>query len=280
MRRPRPGPAWFPRRLFRASSAALVGAIATAAAFGAGAASVAAADTAPTVDAGALDAKVREHVGAKEFDAAASAVRAVGKAYAAADEPGRKVLALSLQWAAKATPDETVRKAVIEAVGETKERSLAGVLRPFLAQPDRKVVPPLLKPAIEAAGKLADDSLVPLLLAVVKDSKNTDVAGVALAAFSGYGQNKRTRVTILREIVNSVEKDKPSSGTKWKNTDGTPVENGSTRSSDDSAARFQALGPVLVKVFNAMTGQNCGTSADCFALWSKYKSTPGDLFAN
>lgn len=231
-------------------------------------------------DAVALDAQLRQHVKDKATDAVRADVVAIGKGFAAADAKGQKLLASTLTFAAKNVQDDAVRKAVIEAVGETKDKTLSGVLRPFLAQPDKKVMPPLLKPALEAAAKLADDELVVPLMTIVKDSKHMEAAALALKAFAGYGASKKARNGIVRDLIGTVSKDQPGVGKRWeKDGDSGPYETARTRTGDETQTRYQALSAALVPTLNAMTGQNCGSAEDWFALFERYKSSPGDLFA-
>jgi len=143
-----------------------------------------------------LDATMRQHAKDKAFDAVKADVVQIGAAYATLEAPQRKLLGATLFWVARNVQDEAVRKAVLEAVGATADKSLSGVLRPFLAQPDKKAVPPLLRPALEAAAKLADDDLVVPIMAIVRDSKHPDAAATAVKAFAGYGAcspRRRTR---------------------------------------------------------------------------------------
>jgi HEAT repeat protein len=233
-----------------------------------------------TPDAAALDAQLRQHVKDKAFDAVRADAVAIGKAYAAVDAKGQKLLGAALSFAARSVQEEPVRKAVIEAVGETKDKALSGVLRPFLAQPDKRVLPPLLKPALEAAGKLADEELVTPLMTIVKDSKHTEAAALALRAFAGYGASKKARNGIVRDLIGTVSKDQPGVGKRWeKDGDSGPYETARTRTGEETQTRYQALSAALVPTLNAMTGQNCGSAEDWFALFERYKSSPGDLFA-
>ncbi len=232
------------------------------------------------VDAVALDAAVRQHVKDKANDAVRADVVAIGKGYASVDAKGQKLLAAALAFVAKTVQDDAVRRATIEAVGETKDKALSGVLRPFLAQPDRKVLPPLLKPALEAAGKLADDELVVPLMSIVKDSKHVEAAALAMKAFAGYGASKKARNGIVRDLIGTVAKDQPGVGKRWeKDGDSGPYETARTRTGEETQTRYQALSAALVPTLNAMTGQNCGSAEDWFALFERYKSSPGDLFA-
>lgn len=231
-------------------------------------------------DAVALDAQLRQHVKDKATDAIRADVVAIGKAYASVDAKGQKLLGAALTFVGKSVQEEPVRKAVLEAVGETKDKALSGVLRPFLAQPDKKVLPPLLKPALEAAGKLADEELVVPIMAIVKDSKHTEAAAMAMRAFAGYGTSKKARNGIVRDLIATVAKDQPGVGKRWeKDGDSGPYETARTRTGEETQTRYQALSAALVPTLNAMTGQNCGSAEDWFALFEKYKSSPGDLFA-
>ncbi len=228
----------------------------------------------------ALDASVRQHAKAKALDAVKADVVEIGKRYAALDAAQRKLLGATLAWVARNVQEGAVRKAVLDVVGASADKSLSGVVRPFLVQPDKKAVPPLLAPAIEAAARLADDDLVVPLMALVKDSKVPDVAASALKAFAGYGGSKRLRNLILRDLVATVSKDQPGVGKRWEGGgDSGPYETGRTRTGDDQASRYQMLSAALVPTLNQMTGQNCGSAEDWFALYDKYKSTPGRLFA-
>jgi hypothetical protein len=188
---------------------------------------------AAATDAAALDAQLRQHVKDKATDAIRADVVAIGKAYASMDAKGQKLLGAALAFVGRSVQEEPVRKAVLEAVGETKDKTLSGVLRPFLAQPDKKVLPPLLKPAVEAAGKLADDELVAPLMAIVKDSKHTEAAALALRAFAGYGASKKARNGILRDLIGTVAKDQPGVGKRWeKDGDSGPYETARTRTGE------------------------------------------------
>lgn len=240
----------------------------------------AAADVPPADPATALDATLRQHVKEKALEAVKDDAKQVGKAWPSLDPKGRKTLGATLLWLTKAVTDDGVQKVVIDVVGETRDKALSAVLRPFLAMPDKKAAPPLLRPAIEAAGKLADEDLVVPLMGIVKDAKDYDVAATALKAFAGYGTAKKARNGILRDLINTVAKDQPGVGKRWeKDGDSGPYETARTKTGDEQLSRYQALSAALVPTLNTLTGQNCGTAEDWFGLFDRYKSAPGDLFA-
>ncbi len=236
-----------------------------------------------TPDAAALatatEASVREHIKTKAFAALVSDTAEILKARVGVDPKITARYDALLGTIIQGTQDQEVRRAAIKAIGETKNPVLGKFLVPHLAQPDKGAEPPLLKDAIEAMSKVVSDDGVQPLMNLVKDSKNYQVAAAALKAFSTYGDMKRLRVNIGRDIIATVSKDQPSVGLRLKNDDGSgPYATARTKTGDDTRARYEALSTAMVETLNKMTGMRCGTPDDWFALWDNHKSKPADLF--
>jgi hypothetical protein len=226
----------------------------------------------------ALQAQVKEHLKDKAVDALKSDVKEIAKAYPAADPRMKKDYGNFFVSMTRLDSDD-LKKVVIVAVGDLKDPDLFNVVRPFLAQPDKRAVPTHLQPAIEATGKMAPDTGVELLMKIVTDSKEYNIAAAAMKAFGGYKDNKRVRVSILRDAINTVSKDKPSVGYRWKKTgNDDPYITAKLRSSAESQSRWAALGPALVEGLNKLTGQNCGSPEDWFGMYDSYKTSPSTLF--
>lgn len=174
--------------------------------------------------------------------------------------------------------DDGVQRAAIKAIGDTKDPSLFRYLRPFLAQPVAKEVPPLLDDAITATGKVVADDAVTPLMGLLKDTKVMAVAQAALKALGNYQSSKRMRGPILRDVISTVRKDQPGIGQRWDSSQGDPAATAKTKTGDEALARWGALSSVMVEALNKLTGQNCATPIDWISLYDKYKNSLDTLF--
>jgi hypothetical protein len=227
----------------------------------------------------ALDAQVKEHLKDKNNDALKADIKEIAKAYPAAFPKHQEKYGGLFALISKQVKEDDVQRAIIKAVGETKNDAIFYVIRPFLQQPDKKAVPTLMKDAIEATAKMVPESAVPLLMSIVTDSKEFNISAVAMKALGSYGDNKRVRQGILRDCIATVSKDQPSRGFRWKKDGaGNIYETANLRSGNESQLRWGALSPALVESMNKLTGQNCGSADDWITLFTKYKSNTGELF--
>jgi HEAT repeat protein len=129
----------------------------------------------------------------RRFD---DAVRLLGEVgglyrYPASQVEARALLAL----AASATRSESpaVAQAALRAVGGTGAEEAAAILKPFLRSRD-----PLALSAVQAAGRLRHESLIPPLLDLAKSAADATVADQALFSLGAYASSPpsvRRRVT-------------------------------------------------------------------------------------
>lgn len=229
-----------------------------------------------------LDAQIRGHIKDKALDALKKDVEQVAKAIT--DEPDAKNktrLGALLGVIVNGTTDDGIQKVAIVAVGATKDPALFQFIRRFLVQPDLDNEPPLLKPAIEAAGKLvADDALGPLMT-IIDKTHTLSLASAAMSALALYGTHKAVRGKILRDLVGTVEKDRPGVGQRWDASMGGPaVQTAKTRTNELSRARWDALSGVLTATLNKMTGTQGATADDWFKLYDDYKGGLDKLFVD
>jgi HEAT repeat protein len=227
----------------------------------------------------AMEKLVREHVKDKVLEALKSDTADIMKARVGLAPALVDKYDALLGVIIKGTTDDGVQKVVIKAIGDSKSPGLFRFIQPFLVQPNKTEIPPLLEDTIEATGKLAADEGINQLITIVKDSKNYPLAAKAIKALGSYGQSKTRRNNILREVLNTVQKDQPSVGLRYKNDDGQgPYATAKTKTGDETKARYEALSGPMVEALNRMTTQKCGSPDDWFSLWDKYKGSPGDLF--
>jgi hypothetical protein len=226
-----------------------------------------------------VEAAVKAHLRDKDADGTKADGALVLRQSTSCPEEGlrakyRALLGTMLQ----SSRDEDVRKVLLEAIAETKDASLFRYVRPHLAMPNPKEAPPLLLPAIEAAGSLAADEGASILVGLVKDAKRMEVAQAAMKALGSYGANKRVRARIVGDLVATVRKDRPGVGQRPDYSSGTMQPTARIRTGDDQVSRWEALSGALVQTLNKMTGQNVGTAEDWFDLYDRYKGRPAVLF--
>ena len=229
-----------------------------------------------------LDAQIRTHIKDKALDALKKDVEQITKALA--DEPDAKNktrLGTLFGVITSGTTDDGVQKVAIVAIGNSKDSSLFPYIRKFLSQPDLDVEPPLCKVAIEAAGKLVADDAVGPLMTIIDKTHTLSLAQAAMDAFAFYGTHKSVRGKILRDLVGTVEKDRPGVGKRWDaSMGGEAVETAKTRTNELSRQRWDALSGGLVSTLNAMTGTQGATAEDWFKLYDDYKGGLDKLFVD
>lgn len=229
----------------------------------------------------ALEAQIKGHLGEKALDALKKDVEEVSKALAEQADPKQRTRhAMLLGTITNGTLDEGVRRVAIVAIGNSKEGALFQYLRRFLAQPDLDAEPPLCKVAIEAAGKLLTDDAVLPLMTIIDKTHVMSLAQAAMAAFSKYGFKKNVRGKILRDLVATLEKDRPGTGLRWDASMGDPTQTAKTRTNEMSRQRWDALSGVLVTTLNTMTGTQAATAEDWFKLYDDYKGGLDRLFVD
>lgn len=178
---------------------------------------------------------------------------------------------------------DDVRTTALKTIADSGEKELFHFVKPFLAQPNDKVVPPLLMDAIDCAGKLKAGDAVDPMLDLEADSDVYTVGVAAVKALSNYGDVKAWRVHIVKELIDDLRKDRPSVTQRWKGQN--DVTGGfryktvrKIRTNEDSRNRFEALSGEVVACCNKLTGQNVASAEDWFALIEKYKTNPEALF--
>jgi len=229
----------------------------------------------------ALDAQIRSHIANKALEALQKDVEEVTKAITEQADPKVKSrFGTLLGVIVKGTTDDGVQKVVIVAIGDTKDSSLFQYIRPFLAQPDLDVEPPLCKPAIDAAAKLVCDDAVGPLMTLVEKSHILTLSSAAMEAFARYGTHKGVRSKIFRDLINTVSKDQPGVGQRWDASMGDPVQTAKVRTNELTAARWGALSSSLVSTLNKMTGTQGATAEDWFKLYDDYKGGLDRLFVD
>ena len=229
-----------------------------------------------------LEAQIKGHIQDKSLEALKKDVGEVAKAIT--DEPDEKNktrLGTLMGVIVYGTTDDGVQKVAIVAIGASKDSSLFQYIRRFLSQPDLDAEPPLCKCAIEAAGKLAADDAVGPLMTIVDKTHVLPLAQAAMDAFALYGTHKSVRGKILRDLVGTVEKDRPGVGLRWDASMGGPaVQTAKTRTNELSRQRWDALSGNLVSTLNKMTGTQGATAEDWFKLYDDYKGGLDKLFVD
>jgi hypothetical protein len=177
------------------------------------------------------------------------------------------------------TNENSVRQVAIKAIGDSGDKDLYHFVTQYLAQPDKKKVPELLMDALDCAGKLKADEAVRPMLNLEQDSDVYTVNVAAIKSLSNYGDVKRWRVTILKDMVDDIRKDRPGISYRWKggNNINGPAARVRTRprgisTGEESRTRYEALAGEVCAACNKMTGQNVASPEDWFDLVEKYKT--------
>jgi hypothetical protein len=225
-----------------------------------------------------LEAQVQQHVEEKSADAMRQDLVEVQKLLpTVTDAKLRARVTALVPKILGAAKDDVLIKAALKALGETGDASLYRHLKPFLAQPNPKDLPPFLLDAIDVASKLKADDSVNVLLALVEKSKRLEVAVAAMKALGHFGQSKRMREKIVAELVSTTRRDVPGIG--YDPYGGDPSQRQKrVRSGDESMSRWDALSGALTPALNQLTGQNCASAHDWFDLHDRYKTNLGALF--
>jgi HEAT repeat protein len=228
----------------------------------------------------AIEAQVKAHITTKAVDALKQDVAEVSKEVSAAPDPKlRARFGTLLATILGGTTNDDVQKAAILAIGDTRDAALFPAIRRFLAQPDLDAEPPLCKVAIEAAGKLAAPDAVLPLMTLVDKSHVLGLSQAAMKAFELYGTQKGVRTKILKDLIATVEKDRPGTGNRWDSSSGNdPQKTARTRTNELTRQRWDALSGVLVATLNKMTGTQGATAEDWFKLYDTYKGGLDKLF--
>lgn len=137
--------------------------------------------------------ELRAALAAGNADAAKKLLTEVGGLYRypASQDEARALLALAAEAARHKNP--VIARAALHAVGATGAPEGAAVLKTYLRSKS-----PLAMAAVQAAGRLRHDSLIPLLLDLAKtsaDKTTADQALFALGEYCGAAVGVRKRVT-------------------------------------------------------------------------------------
>jgi hypothetical protein len=159
--------------------------------------------------------------------------------------------------------NDEVRKVAIKAIADSGDKSLYRFVTTYLKQPNPKVVPELIMDAIDCAGKLTADEAVQPMLDLEKNSDVYTVTVAAIKALSNYGDAKRWRAKILKDLIGDIYQDRP--GIKHRD----PAV---------SRERYEALSGEIVKTCNKLTGRTYASPEEWFDLVEKYKTDLDALF--
>jgi len=202
-------------------------------------------------------------------------------------DPGAMIMAIEKVPAVyKSIDDKSARGKLLGALGKIAKDKKAAEARPAAVtalvqvedpKPAWKQISKLMPgPKVEeasdldlavvnAAGELAQSrALKPLyeLLGKAKDNKLARAAGIALG---GYGADKRGRVKVLEELIDTGKRIRPG-----RSTDKAV--------SPEATARWREVGPGITKGLNRLTGQDLGTFEEWEAVYKENKKRPSDLF--
>lgn len=176
------------------------------------------------------------------------------------------------------TNHDDVRIVAIKTIADSGAKDLYRYVKQYLAQPNAKVVPPLIMDAIDCASKLKPDEAVQPMLNLEENSDVYTVNVAAMKALSNYGENKRYRAKIVKDLVDDIRKDRPGVSYRWKGTQGVGSGGARVRTSrgirtgEDSRNRYEALAGEMCTTCNKLTGQNVAAPEDWFDLIEKYKT--------
>jgi hypothetical protein len=184
----------------------------------------------------------------------------------AAEGPARDRVNALFGAILQATKDQDVEITVLKTIGEVGDEANWKHVRRFLVQPDEKVVPPMLLPAMEAARRIKATGAVEPMLKIVQDSKDPNASAAAIRALGGYGENRKVRARVLEEIVKIARKAMPSRGGA-----------GGGKSGGDTS-RWEAIGPAFIEAANALTGKNLQKPDEWFDLMDRYKGKLDPVF--
>ena len=239
--------------------------------------------TEATARVAALEAAAKQHAAQADEAALRADLDAATSRYDDAPVSSLKARCLAVVGAIlEAAKSEGLERAGLKAVGDIGAPAGYRYVKPFLAQPAPQDDPPLLEEAIAAAGRIACDDSVSVLLSLVQSSKSMPVAVAAIRALGNFGQSLRTRERILVELVRTVRKDFPrgarASGQGEPPAGGSP-EGGSVPAYAEGAARYEALASEMCTALDRLTGQSVQAPEIWFDLLWRYQGDLGSLFA-
>lgn len=173
--------------------------------------------------------------------------------------------------------DEALRIAALCALGQMAHEDCATYvkryLKPYHDAPRQRVA----LAAIDAAGLVADDSLVRPLLRIVDKSKNYDMAAKAVEALGRFGDSKRYRKMILEELLDTLKRDMPAAPKPGRDTGDAylPPKNGHAGTS-----RWAVLSRAVPSSLNELTGRNLRSLGDWIAIVKEHDKDLDLLFVD
>lgn len=228
-----------------------------------------------------LTARVKEHRAAKDIAGIQGDLKAAVRLHADTkdDKKLRKKVITLIGGVPSGMKSDTLRRDVLNALGQTRDPLGAKYIRFYLKQRNAKKAGEILLVAIRVAGEAPDGSLVSPLLKIVAKSKHLGAAAAALKTLGNFHGVKSHRAKILKAVVETVRKSKP--GVKGVMKD--PVEGDMyNHAGDETRNRWAALSSVLPKMLGQLTGnENYGTSVDeWFTMYDDNKRNLKALFAD
>jgi hypothetical protein len=224
-------------------------------------------------------------VAAEEAADPAALVLKIEELRKAKDEAGMKVEVEKVPDVFNAATDPAVKGSLADALGKVAKDKKAGEAREAAVQsiamlndkklawkelkglmPDVKVeeASPLDLAVVKAAGTIAEDGAIDLLLTLGEKAKATPLAKEAMAALSGYtAADKKDKVKILDAALGLAVRIKPGQSTS-KNV------------SPEAQARFQEVGGAIVHTANTLTGRKVNWE-EWEVLYKENKKSLGKL---
>lgn len=173
--------------------------------------------------------------------------------------------------------DDTVRVAALETLGRMGHEDGARYVKRYLK--DYKDAPRqrAAMAAVEAAGEVADDSLVRPLLRIVDKTKDMKLAARAVHALGGFGDSKRYRERIVEELIDTLKRDMPAAPKPGRDAGDTylPAKNGHAGTS-----RWSVLSRAVPQSLNELTGRKLGSLSDWIAMVDEYERDLDLLFVD
>ena len=126
---------------------------------------------------------------------------------------------------------------------------------------------PVQLAVVAGAGELAQSGAVKALLELGYKAKDPKAAAVACFSMGGFAKDKKNRVNLLKELITIGLRTRPG-----QTTDKAP--------SQEARDRWQAVGPMVVRGLNRLTGNQQGSFEEWEALYKDNKKQPKVLFAD
>lgn len=118
-----------------------------------------------------------------------------------------------------------------------------------------------------AAGELAQSGAIKALIELGFKAKDPKAAAAACLAMGGFNQDKKNRVKLLEELVTIGLRTRPG-----RSTDKSP--------SQEAIARWNEVGPMVVRGLNRLTGSQRGSFEEWESLFKENKKKPSVLFSD